>query len=164
MSKHTNKPKVMNDSASKPTDSGREHSSDLYVKHLELLQHAIERMSQNSFALKGWAMSLVVAICALSAAGSEHKFAVIAFVPLVVFWFLDAYFLQVERKYRALYNRVRCHEVLADLSMDIYGIKGPKTHYLCCLFSKTEIAFYGAIIVGIAILFVWLGVFAKGAV
>lgn len=136
--------------------------TDLYIKHLEMLQHAIDRMSQNSFSLKGWAMALVVAICALSSAGSEHRFAIIAFFPVIAFWFLDSYYLQIERKYRALYNHVRCKEKKADLSLEIANIKGKNTWYCKCLFSKTEVVFYGAIIIGVAVLFAWIGVFNGG--
>ena len=78
---------------------GRNNFSEQEIKHLELIQAVIERMGQNSFALKGWTMTLIVAICAFSAAGTERKFALVAIAPIVVFWFLDAYFLQKANKY-----------------------------------------------------------------
>lgn len=62
---------------------------DKEIKHLEMIESVIERMGQNSFALKGWTMTLVVAISAFSAAGTERKFALVAIAPIIAFWFLD---------------------------------------------------------------------------
>ena len=59
---------------------------DKEIKHLEMIESVIERMGQNSFALKGWTMTLVVAICAFSAAGTERKFALVAIAPIIAFW------------------------------------------------------------------------------
>ena len=36
------------------------------IKHLEMIEHIIERMAKNSFQLKTWTMTLVAAIFALS--------------------------------------------------------------------------------------------------
>lgn len=35
-------------------------------KHLEMIQNIIQRMATNSFMLKGWAVTLIVAIFALA--------------------------------------------------------------------------------------------------
>ena len=125
------------------------------IKHIEMIEAVIERMGQNSFALKGWTMTLIVAICALSATGSERRFAFIAVAPIIIFWFLDSYYLQRERKYRELYNRVIKHEAPA-FSMDISTINDKKTRFLRCLFSVTEVLFYVVCIVAIVAVFVWL--------
>lgn len=131
--------------------------TDHQIKHLEIIEGVIERLSQNSFALKGWAMTLVVAICALSAAGSERRFIVVAIIPIIVFWFLDAFYLRRERKYRELYNRVRLKAEL-QFDMDISVIEGRKTGFFNCLFSASEWPFYLAILVGVIVIVFWLGV------
>ena len=125
------------------------------IKHIEMIESIIERMGQNSFSLKGWTMTLIVAICAFSAAGTERKFALIAIAPILAFWFLDAFYLQIERKYRELYNRAINHE-LPVFSMEIKSIKVNKTNYFCCLISRTEILFYGVCLIAIFIVFAWL--------
>lgn len=125
------------------------------LKHIEMIESIVERMGQNSFALKGWTMTLIVAICAFSAAGSERRFALIAVTPIVVFWFLDSFYLQRERKYRELYNRVIMHDV-PIFSMDITSIQEKKTGYFNCLFSVTEWVFYVICIVAIIAVFNWL--------
>ncbi len=69
----------------------------------------------------------------------------IAYVPTLVFWGLDAYYLLQERLYRALYNsiRVKCEEEI-DFNMNAYlpEIQNKKTTYCRCLLSITEFFFY----------------------
>lgn len=94
--------------------------------------------------LKGWAVTLVAGIFALSSKDTSSIYFLVAYVPIIIFWFLDSYYLQIERQYKHLY----------DLSTDIpaenidFKIKRPKpsrereTLYEQCLFSRTEILFY----------------------
>ena len=128
---------------------------DKEIKHLEMIESVIERMGQNSFALKGWTMTLVVAICAFSAAGTERKFALVAIAPIIAFWFLDSFYLQKERKYRELYNNVTAHKA-EPFNMDISNITGNKTAFIKCLFSVTERLFYLVCIIAIIAVFIWL--------
>lgn len=76
-------------------------------KHLEFIQAVINRMAGNSFFLKGWSITLVAALFALSAKNANRSYIFIAYFPVVVFWILDAYFLSQERLYCDLYNHVR---------------------------------------------------------
>ncbi len=71
--------------------------------HLELIQGIIKRLAQNSFAMKGWAVTLISAIFALLKEPALH----IAILPAFVFWGLDAYYLRQERLFRKLYDAVR---------------------------------------------------------
>ena len=41
------------------------------MKHLEFIQNVITRMNSNSFLIKGWAITLVSALFALAANGSN---------------------------------------------------------------------------------------------
>lgn len=121
-------------------------------KHLEFIQTVINRMAGNSFLLKGWAITLVAALFALSAKDANHTYIFIAYFPVVVFWILDGYFLSQERKFRALYNRVRkLDEKEIDFSMDINGYKkdknGDENSWICSIFSSTLLIFYLSLIV-----------------
>ena len=80
---------------------------DNKLKHLELIQGVINRMASNSFKLKGWAVTLASGIFALASKESDKMYFLITYVPVIVFWFLDAYYLWQERLYRTLYNDVR---------------------------------------------------------
>lgn len=115
------------------------------ITHMEMIQGIINRMGGNSFSLKGWAVTLVAGIFALASKDSDKMYFLIAYVPIVVFWFLDAFYLLQERLYRALYNKVRVMKeeyVNFDMNTDLPELKSKKTKYIDCLFSKTEFGFY----------------------
>ena len=77
------------------------------VKHLDLLQTVIMRLAQNSFSLKGWAVTLTAAIFALSARGANPLYFLVALLPTATFWGLDAYYLRQENLFCRLYDAVR---------------------------------------------------------
>lgn len=69
----------------------------------------------------------------------------ITYVPVIVFWFLDSYYLYQERLYRSLYNNVTKKEnkdIDFSLNATIYANSSPKNCFPSCLFSKTEMLFY----------------------
>lgn len=134
---------------------------DNKIKHLEMIQRIIERMGTNSFQLKGWAVTLVSIIGALSAQGTDKKFFILSFIPLLAFWLIDAFYLQLERKYVELYKLVNKENGdIADFDMDIHNlsIKGTKMRYWRCLFSRTEACFYGSITIAVILLAIILKV------
>jgi hypothetical protein len=70
------------------------------LKHLEFIQNIITRMNANSFAIKGWSVTLVSALFALAADKADMKFILVALLPVAVFWILDGFFLSQEKQYR----------------------------------------------------------------
>jgi hypothetical protein len=104
-----------------------EDFTDAEHKHLELIQGVIDRLSRNSFLLKGWSVTLVAAILALAARSPTFYLIVVAIFPALVFWGLDAFYLGQERHFRDLYKEARTREIEV-LSMDPYsyetGVKG----------------------------------------
>ena len=115
------------------------------LKEIELIQGIITRMGHNSFVLKGWAVTLVAA--ALLLKGSTHH-AWVAWIPLLVFWYLDAYFLWQERMYRKLYdwvveNRKDTDEYL--FSMNAYRFKKDVQTKFRIMASETLGLFYGSV-------------------
>lgn len=89
------------------------------IAHLGFIQNVINRMGNNSFLLKGWSVALLAASFALAADNAERKVLWAALLPLLVFWWLDAYFLRQERMYRKLYD-VRASGVLEQLQKNAY--------------------------------------------
>lgn len=79
-------------------------------KEIDLIQGVITRMASNSFLLKGWTVTIIVAVLALTkdtiVANNFTYFALTLLIPLCVFWYLDAFFLHKEKCYRELYNWV----------------------------------------------------------
>lgn len=117
---------------------------DNKIKFLEIIQNLITRMSTNSFMLKGWAVTLVAGTFALSNMESNNLFFLIAYVPIILFWFLDAYYLQLERKYRKLYNDT-LEKTYDEIDFKILILPSKfedKTCFYQSLLSYTEIGFY----------------------
>jgi len=123
------------------------------LKHLELIQGVINRLSTNSFLLKGWSVVLVSALFALSASDRNPAFVFLAYFPAFVFWGLDGFFLWQEQLYRALYNHVRLlKDEEVDFSMDTTRFRtGTGPSWPAATLSKTLIAFHGILIVAIVI-------------
>ncbi len=141
------------------------NSCDKKMKHLEMIEGIIDRMGSNSFQLKGWAVTLVSVIGALSVQGSDKRFFLLSFLPLIAFWLLDSYYLQLERKYRVLYKNVSDKtEDKIDFNMDTrciscIGEDTKRIKYMRCLFSKTEVLFYVVIAAAVLALAIILTVF-----
>ena len=122
------------------------------TKHLELIQGVINRLSTNSFLIKGWSVVLVSALFALSAGNSNPAFLFLAYIPALVFWGLDGYFLWEERKFRKLYDRVRTLDDSAiDFSMDTTPVTGEAGDWWNATWSKTLIPFHGVLILAIIV-------------
>lgn len=76
-------------------------------KEIDLIQECIKRMANNSFLLKGWAISLVAVVLTLSEKNVNPYFlGLVVLVPLISFWYLDAFFLYTEKLYRKMYEWV----------------------------------------------------------
>ena len=95
--------------------------TDKRIKHLEMIQGVISRMSSNSATVKRYA--IVVAAAAISLARTADAPIVLfsTAILIVIFGLLDARYLLVERCYRDLYNIVReePHLQRPDFRLDI---------------------------------------------
>lgn len=118
--------------------------------HLEMIQGVINRLSQNSFLLKGWSVVLVSGLFALSANNTNILFIYLTYFPVISFWFLDGYFLRQEKLFRALYDHVRdLDKKEINFSMDISKVEKKVSSYFEVVFSKTLFVFHGTIIAAI---------------
>lgn len=115
------------------------------MKHLEMIQGVINRMASNSFMLKGWAVTLVAGIFALVGNDAEKIYYIIAYIPIIVFWGLDSFYLLQERLYRGLYEKVR---ILDNSDID-FSMKATEAEFgsevnnlFSCIISETELYFY----------------------
>ena len=123
-----------------------------------MIQEVINRMASNLFFLKGWAITLLAALFALSAKDTNSKYIFIAFFPAIIFWVLDGYFLSQERRFRDLYNDVRMlDDKKIDFSMDTRKYKNIKRNgWLCSMFSPTLLWFYIPLIVLMFLTAFWI--------
>ena len=60
-------------------------------QHLTFIQGVITRMNTNSFQIKGWTITIVSALLALYANSFNVIYIFVAIIPVLLFWFLDAY-------------------------------------------------------------------------
>ena len=123
--------------------------------HLEMIQNIINRLSRNSFLIKGWSVILISAFFALAAANSKIYFVFLSYFPLIVFWILDAYFLWQERLFRALYDYVRkLQEEDVDFSMNTSIVEKQVSPWVNVVISKTLLLFHGTIFISILVVMI----------
>ncbi len=138
------------------------------IKHLEFIQNVITRMNTNSFQIKGWSIVIVSALLAIYASTKNNYFFLAAVFPTLIFWFLDAYYLNQERKFRGLYNDVagvtdEPKEIkLFAMCPDLYT--GGKYSYWSAFFSTTILKMYLAIIVLLICIFSYFEFFINKGV
>lgn len=130
--------------------------------YLEMIQKVVDRMGNNSFLLKGWAVLVIVAIFTFTNECSNVKLILLTNIPLIIFWGLDSYYLLLERKYRLLFDYVRINieEENVDFNMNpnIISIQvkdSKKVCFLNCLFSMTELLYYGICIITTILIYIF---------
>ena len=117
------------------------------TSHLNMIQSIITRMGNNSFTLKGWTVGIMIAVYAF-VGNSNVKAVIVTLMPLIVFWFIDTYYLMLERKFRCLYDNVRIKdEKDIDFSMNLNDVKinlneVNKYEFFNIFFSKSVLPFY----------------------
>lgn len=112
--------------------------------------------------LKGWSVTLVSALFALGAKDSNARFVLIAYFPAIVFWILDGFFLDQENRFRQLYALVISgSDSVPELEMNTTKVSGINGSWPSAMFTKTLIAFHGAVFG--TILLVMFGLFLFGA-
>lgn len=104
-------------------------------------------MASNLFLLKGWTITLIAALFALAAKDSDRRYFLIAYLPALMFWVLDGYFLAQERRFRSLYEHVRrLDPKQIDFSMDTSAFTHQfRNTWLGASFSRTLLVYYGAL-------------------
>ncbi|MFD6169650.1 hypothetical protein [Streptomyces coeruleorubidus] len=140
------------DEASSGAVNGSASLGEERLKHLEFLQAVITRLSNHSFLVKGWALTLAAGFFAVASSQQSWQVAASGLVPLACFWFLDGLFLRQERLFRHLYDDVRRPGVEVEtLSMDVRPYLR-RISWFEATFSRTLQLFYGALLVADAAL------------
>jgi len=96
--------------------------SDARIKHLEMIQNVISRISKNSFAVKSITITLATAALGLAASIKKPEILFASIPQVLIFWGLDAYFLRCERAFRCLFDKERVSTEAPTFSMN------PKSH------------------------------------
>ena len=127
------------------------------VIYLQMIESVIHRMSEISANIKGFAVAVVAGITALSFADVSFDVLALSFASILIFLWLDIYYLGLERKYKYLYEKKRSGGIVdfklkLDLKeSEIYEAKATKWQ---CIKSASIYYFYGPLIVLIAIILI----------
>ncbi len=83
-------------------------NQDIIHKELDMIQGIINRMANNSFQVRAWMIGIISFIIAFEREKlfSDPQLLFILLIPIAVFWYLDGFFLQAERKFRKMYEEV----------------------------------------------------------
>ena len=132
------------------------NGTEKVVEHLKMTQAVINRLGSNSFLVKSWSMTIIVAAMVLIAKQGIQTpyFVLVLILPALGFWILDGYFLWQERLFRQVYNEIR---VQSDTDFEMNPTKHknkPQCSWFSAFFSLTLVIFY---IVEIAFI---IGIFA----
>ena len=118
---------------------------DRVIKHLEIIQGIVNRLAHDSFLVKGWSITLIVAgVIFISKNNELGEWFILSFLIVIVgLWILDGYFLWQERLFREVYNDIRKQDD-TDFAMDVAKhMKKPKCNWPSSIFSITLNIFYG---------------------
>ena len=123
-------------------------SNEELFKEIDLIQGCINRMANNSFLIKGWALGVFAGVTAFTKGENLNNIVLLlctTVVPFICFWVLDAYFLQIERKYRAMYTEklTKRKNNDSDELFDLNPSKYKVGSILRIMFSQTLTIFYG---------------------
>jgi len=132
--------------------------SSAVQSYLEILQNVINRMSANSASCKSWCITIVSAIIVIIADKSKPELIWIAVVPILLFLFLDSYYLGLEQRFRSKYNEFikKIHDESATIE-DVFIVNpgsGFKINVLSTIEALLSISVYPFYIVLFVMLFV----------
>lgn len=135
----------------------KEDLKEILKQEIILIQDVIKRMASNSFMIKGWTVTVVAITLLLR--GDRPVYAAVAFLPTLVFWGLDGYFLRQEKLYRKLYdwviiNRLSSDELIYDLKPQT-RFKDDVNSWFCVTFSRTLWPFYGMVFLLVVIYWIY---------
>ena len=127
------------------------NKKEILHKEIDLIQSVINRMANNSFLLKGWLISIIAVVLALSkdsiVSKNEYAIFIIMLLPTLTFWYLDAFFLHKEKSYRKLYDWVienRENNLDFLYSLDYKRFEKEVKSIFRIMFSTTLMVFYGS--------------------
>ncbi len=117
--------------------------------HLQSLQSVIQRMAGNSTSCKTWCITVVSALLLLVAEHGKPEFAHITLIPTLLFLALDAYYLALEKAFRASYTDFvrKLHAGLAKAA-DLYAVEPAGSRFVTSFSTEAVVVcgFYATLI------------------
>jgi hypothetical protein len=88
------------------------------IKHLEMIQSNIHRMSNHSSTVRNWGITATAGLIAANASNPVWIMPAIIPAAVALFAFLDHFYLTTERKFRDLYDKVRLEDGPVDFNLN----------------------------------------------
>lgn len=100
------------------------HDSLSVQAYLNILQQVVNRMAANSTACKTWCITLVSAVVVIIADKGKPDLVWVSFIPIVLFFFLDSYYLGLERQFRNLYENFinKLQKADSEIGREVFAI------------------------------------------
>lgn len=123
--------------------------------HLQIMQGVIQRMASNSTSCKAWCITIVSAILVLIADKNKPELAWLALVPSLLFLALDAYYLALEKAFRASYNsfiaKLHNNQLYPEDLFSVLPKGNMSKHQIESIKSFSVWGFYGALVLLVVI-------------
>ncbi len=90
------------------------------IAHLQMIQGVISRVSSDSQNIKTLSVTVAAAVIALAGTSQTYStsITILSMFIMLLFWWLAANSLLVERSYRYMYDEIRTNNIVSDFSMD----------------------------------------------
>lgn len=128
-----------------------EKVADLRLKHLEMLQAVIARMSNQGASLKNYCITVTSALCGFAVTLKYPNLTLLTILPIASFALLDARYLLTERRFRSIFDRVRLEDWTTMPTLDLDLTKTPKESLHSAMLSWSITGFYGPLLLGVVI-------------
>ena len=96
------------------------------IKSLEFLQDIINRHNSNSFSIKLFTITVFGVLMTLYAEKQNIFLVIVNIIIILLLWILDSKYLQNERKFRLIYNKIVDANKGNDFKVFKYDIKAEK--------------------------------------
>ncbi|WP_316166888.1 MULTISPECIES: hypothetical protein [unclassified Bradyrhizobium] len=112
------------------------------MKQLEMLQGVVARMAAQCATLKNYCVTISVAIAGFAITLQRPIVALLTLVPILAFAFLDARYLQVERRFRKRFDAVAAEAWDTWPIFNMGSKDNPVSPYWPAFFSWSVAGFY----------------------
>jgi hypothetical protein len=127
-------------------------AAELRVKHLEMVQAIIGRMSNQGATLKNYCLTVTTAVCGFAISLEKPSVASLALLPIVIFCLLDAQYLRLEKQFRSLFDLIRLEDWNTIPTFEINRERAPAVPFGDAIRSWSILSFYASLAIGVIIL------------
>jgi hypothetical protein len=119
-----------------------EKIADLRLKHLEMIQAVVSRMASQCATLKNYCVTISVALAGFAITLQRPVVALLTLVPILSFAFLDARYVQLERRFRERFDAVTAEGWDTPPNFNMGKKTDPVLPYWSAFFSWSVAGFY----------------------